>query len=369
MNSLSAIFLKLFSNYQWIMHSFWILLACAVLTWIEKTAYKRLLPRLLKTSQVWDDALLVALYRPIMVYIWMLGISFIIGAIGRTLQNIDMDLNNARALITLIILLWFAMRFITLVENNINLGISLGKRKADPTTVTALGQVIRITVIVIMMLVGLQTLGISISALLTFGGIGGLAIGFAAKDTLANFLGGLMIFFDRPFSVGDWVNSPDQDIEGNVEHIGWRLTKIITFDKRPIYVPNGMFSTIIVRNPSRMTHRKINTQIGLRYQDADKLAVILPEIEKMIREYPTIDAKQGVAAAFDAFAESSLNFILVAYSKATDYYEFLKVQQGVFLKIVEIVHKHGADFAFPTRTLDFPNNVPMMNRSLSNDKT
>ena len=83
----------------------------------------------------------------------------------------------------------------------------------------------------------LQTLGLSISGLMAFGGMGGIAVGFAAKDILANFFGGLFIYTDRPFSVGDWIRSPDRDIEGTVEKIGWRVTRIRTFDKRPLYIP------------------------------------------------------------------------------------------------------------------------------------
>jgi len=80
----------------------------------------------------------------------------------------------------------------------------------------------------------MQTLGYSISGVLAFGGIGGIAVGFAARDLLANFFGGFMIYMDRPFDVGDWIRSPDQEIEGTVEKIGWRLTTIRTFDKRPL---------------------------------------------------------------------------------------------------------------------------------------
>ena len=106
--------------------------------------------------------------------------------------------------------------------------------------------------------------------MLTFGGVGGLIVGLAAKDLLSNFFGGMMIYFDRPFKVGDWIRSPDRQIEGTVERIGWRMTIIRTFDKRPLYVPNSVFSSIVVENPSRMLNRRINETFGLRYQDADK---------------------------------------------------------------------------------------------------
>ena len=82
--------------------------------------------------------------------------------------------------------------------------------------------------------------------------MGGIAVGFAARDLLANFLGGLSIFMDRPFAVGDWIRSPDREIEGTVEDVGWRVTRIRTFDQRPLYVPNSVFSTVALENPSRL---------------------------------------------------------------------------------------------------------------------
>ena len=90
--------------------------------------------------------------------------------------------------------------------------------------------------------------GMSLSGLLTFGGIGGLAVGMAGKDILSNFFSGIMLYFDRPFSIGDWIRSPDRNIEGTVAEIGWRITKITTFDNRPLYVPNSLFSSISVEN-------------------------------------------------------------------------------------------------------------------------
>lgn len=94
-------------------------------------------------------------------------------------------------------------------------------------------------------------LGFSLSGVLAFGGIGGIAVGFAAKDMLANFFGGLAIYLDRPFIVGEWIRSPDHEIEGTVEHIGWRQTRVRAFNKNPIYVPNSLFSTIVVETPTR----------------------------------------------------------------------------------------------------------------------
>lgn len=95
-----------------------------------------------------------------------------------------------------------------------------------------------------------------------------------------------MLYFDRPFSIGDWIRSPDRNIEGTVAEIGWRITKITTFDNRPLYVPNSLFSSISVENPGRMTNRRITTTIGLRYEDAAKVGVIVEAVREMLKNHP-----------------------------------------------------------------------------------
>ncbi|MFS1425610.1 mechanosensitive ion channel family protein [Shewanella sp. 10N.286.48.B5] len=190
-----------------------------------------------------------------------------------------------------------------------------------------------------------------LSGLLTFGGVGGLIVGLAAKDLLSNFFGGMMIYFDRPFKVGDWIRSPDRQIEGTVERIGWRMTIIRTFDKRPLYVPNSVFSNIVVENPSRMLNRRINETFGLRYQDANKLALIVDDVKTMLETHPDIDAKQTLIVNFDKFGPSTLNFFIYTFTKTVNWVRYHEVKQDVLLQVLAIIHKHNADIAFPTQTL------------------
>ncbi|MEX2506104.1 MAG: mechanosensitive ion channel family protein, partial [Pseudohongiellaceae bacterium] len=201
-------------------------------------------------------------------------------------------------------------------------------------------------------LVALPTMGLDITALLAAGGVGGIAIGFAAKDLLANFFGGLMIYLDRPFAIGDWIRSPDRNIEGTVENIGWRLTLVRTFDKRPLYVPNSVFTNIALENPSRMLNRRINENIGIRYRDADKMGVIVKDVREMLQNHKDIDTRQTLMVNFNKYAASSLEFFIYTFTKTTVWTEYHKIKEDVMLKIVEIVHKHDADFAFPTTTVD-----------------
>ncbi len=297
-------------------------------------------------------ALLAAARRPLPVLIWLAGISFALHLVHRqTGEQLLEYVAPARNIGVVLCIAWFLFKLIREIANNVVTARTRAGEEVDRTTVDGLSKVSRIVVIVVAALAVMQTLGFSISGVLAFGGMGGIAVGFAAKDLLANFFGGLMIHLDRPFNVGETVRSPDKQIEGKVEHIGWRQTRIRAADMALIYVPNSLFTSIVVENPSRMSHRRIREIIGLRYDDLGKMDAIVGEVKAMLKSHPEIDSEQAIIVAFDQFADSSLNILIQALTKATAAEQFQAAKQDILLKIADIVAKHGADFAFPTRTL------------------
>lgn len=323
--------------------------------------FKRLHPKLEKTHLAWDSALLQALTLPLKILIWVLVITFGVDILEHHFDHtgfLPFSI-GLRAFATTFLILWITLRFIKNMEVDYIREQRERKKRYDKTTVRAVCQISRIAAILIALLVYLQTRNINISAVLAFGGAGGIVVGLAAKDLLANFFGGLMIYLDRPFSVGDWIRSPDREIEGYVETIGWRLTRIRTFSKRPLYVPNGIFSNISVENPSRMSNRQIRTRIGVRYDDASKLGTIVEEVEEMLRNNPEIDKSMYLMVRFDEFGASSLNFLVYCFTKTVKWAEYLMVQQKVYLKIIEIIESHGAQCAFPTTTLHVPEGIQL----------
>ena len=167
-----------------------------------------------------------------------------------------------------------------------------------------------------------------------------------------DFFGGVTVFMDRPFSVGDWILLKEQNIEGVVENIGWRQTTIRKFDKRPIYVPNAIFTTASVENPSRMTNRRIYEVIGLRYQDLEQMGAITDEVREMLSGHSEIDEQQTLMVHFDAFNSSSVDFFIYCMTHTVNWQHYHAVKQDVLLKISEIVRRHGAAVAYPTRTID-----------------
>lgn len=349
-----------FNGTGWIIEAFIIILATLVLHTVVAIIMSRLHKRLLRTKNVWDDTFVIALKKPLGLLIWVVGISFAAQIIGAGAKDAEIfkAVPMLRSVGLLIIIVWFLIRFVHKVEENV-LSPTPGKKAADKTTVHATSQILVAAIAITGLLSGLKTLGIDISALLAAGGIGGIAVAFAAKDLLSNFFGGMMIYLDKPFKVGDWINSPDRNIEGVVEHIGWRLTRIRTFDKRPMYVPNSAFSTMTVVNPSRMTNRRIHTNVGIRYDDATKVEVILKDVEEMLRHHEDIDTNQTMFVNLVEFGPSSLNFMIYTFTKTTHWVEFQGIQQDVFLKVIEIITKHGAQCAFPTTTVHVPEGLAL----------
>jgi len=333
---------------SYILQAFLVVFASLVLDFTQRKVLNRLHLKAEKTKRIWDDVIIDSIKKPISLIIWASGI-YLAAEITQVATGavIFKAVEPLRDTVIIGALAWFLVRLIQHGERK----FVEGEKPIDPTTVDAISKLLKVSVVITSILVVLQTLGFSISGVVAFGGIGGMAVGFAAKDLLANFFGGLTIYLDRPFTVGDWVRSPDRDIEGTVEKIGWRLTCIRTFDKRPLYVPNAVFTTIAVENPSRMLNRRIKETIGIRYDDAGKMTPIVDKVKDMLKNHPEIDTNRTLIVNFNAFAPSSLDFFIYTFTKTTDWTYFHEVKQDVMLKIINIIEEAGAECAFPTSTL------------------
>jgi MscS family membrane protein len=307
--------------------------------------------RFQRTQNLWDDAVLHALRRPMIGFIWLQGVYW---AAEVAHKYSDAEIFSANDMLLelgfVFIIVWTLFGVIKQAEEILTSPVKM-KRPMDYTTVNAISKLLRAVVAITALLTVMQSLGYSISGVLAFGGVGGIAVGFAAKDLLANFFGGFIIHLDRPFKVGDWVRSPDREIEGIVEAIGWRLTTIRTFDKRPLYVPNAAFTQIAVENPSRMQNRRIYETIGIRYVDVKEMSNIVSDIRTMLENHEEIDANQTLIVNFLAFNSSSLDIMVYTFTKTTQWVKFHEVKQDVLLQISDIIESYGSEVAFPTRTL------------------
>lgn len=332
-----------------------VVLGTLILHYAAQRALQHLARLASRSVNDWDDAVVGAAKRPLPIMIWVLGIALAADIVrrhsGEAADPLFAYVPAVREVGVVVCLAWFLLRLIRLGGRHYVENRRARDEEVDQTTIDALSKLGRLTILVSATLVIMQALGFSVSGLLAAGGIGGIAVGFAAKDLLANFFGGLTIYLDRPFSVGDWIRSPDKQIEGTVEYISWRHTRIRAFNKNPIYVPNALFTTIVVENPSRMTHRRINETIGIRYDDLAAMPAIVADVKAMLAAHPEIDQSQTLIVNFNAFAASSLDFFIYAYTRTILWVKYHEVKQDVLLKIADIIAAHGAEIAFPTRTL------------------
>lgn len=345
-------------EWAWVIQVFVIVLVTAIVSFLVKRLLAKMAVRAGQTGTNWDDIVLLAMARPINWVVWLVGLDIAIDIISAETQTAIFTFSDSvRDVGVLLCITWFVIRIIRGAEQEF-------VRKSDQVdqhTAEAIGKLLRLTVMITAALVILQTLGYSISGVLAMGGIGGIAIGFAAKDMLANFFGGLIIYLDRPFAIGDWIRSPDREIEGTVEDIGWRITRIRNFESRPIYVPNSVFTNIVVENPSRMANRRIYETIGLRYSDLTSMDKVVAEVEEMLKAHAEIDTEQTMIVNFNEFSDSSVDFFVYCFTKTTQWVKFHQIKQEVMLRIADIIEANQAEIAFPTSTIHITDPITIDN--------
>ena len=314
-----------------------------------------------KTSTEYDDAILESINTPFTYFIILYSIFIVFEKINDVYQYYTEY--SASSLFYSLLVIFVSFSVVRFLDRYYNKKLYL-KNIKDDTDPVAIEQtyeisirVMKIFIIVMTILILMQEYGLSISGLLAFGGVGGLVVGLAAKDLLSNFFGGLMIFFDRPFKVGEFIKSPDRNIEGIVESIGWRLTVVRTFSKNVLYIPNSAFSNIIVENATRMTNRRINEVIGLRYEDLSKIPAIVNQIRHYLEAHNDIDQNMPPVVYFSSFEASSCDIIVYAFTNTKEWREFLSVKEDILYKISSIIESNNAAIAFPTTTIDWDNQI------------
>ena len=337
------------SDRSWIVVAFAIVFGSLLLRVILKYVFDHLERATSGTENVYDDAFIHVARKPIGWAILIFGVLLAATVIrDNTDTGLLQYIPEVREVSIIVLLAWFSSRFINAVSEAIKLKQDSGE---DQVTVDAIAKLIRVSVLITGFLIVLQTLGFSIEGVLAFGGIGGIAIGFAAREMLANFFGSISLLMDKPFAVGDWIRSNQIEIEGTVEDIGWRVTRIRTFDKRPLYVPNSTFTNLTVENPSRMTNRRIYETMGLRYDDVSVVPRVLEDVRNMLKNHEEIDTNQTLMVNLNEFNDSSMDFFVYTFTKTTNWERFHEIKEDVLLKISQIVQSHGAEMAFPTQTI------------------
>jgi len=196
----------------------------------------------------------------------------------------------------------------------------------------------------------LQVWGINVTALIASLGIGGLAFALAAKDAASNLFGSFSLLADKSIRIGEWIKV--NGVEGTVEDIGMRTTKIRSFGKSLITVPNQIVANNPIENFSRRGVRRIKMRIGLTYStSSEQIIKIVEEIKYMLRNHEHISQQETLLVNFESFGDSALNVFVYTFTSTANWEKYLDIREDVHLKIMHIVEENNSGFAFPSQSI------------------
>ncbi|WP_231510799.1 mechanosensitive ion channel family protein [Bacillus sp. UNC438CL73TsuS30] len=221
--------------------------------------------------------------------------------------------------------------------------------KIDLILIPFISRAIRVIMIAISLSIIGQEFDYDVNGLVAGLGLGGLAFALAAKEAVGNLIGGIVIVTEKPFSIGDWILTPS--VEGIVEDINFRSTKIRTFSQALVTVPNATLANEAITNWSRMGKRRISFDLGLNYRTTkEQIQRVVHRIELMLNNHEEIHP-ETVMVAFDHYNESSLDVLVYFFTNSTVWAEHVKIKHEINLEIMGILEEEGVEIAFPSRTI------------------
>jgi len=308
-----------------------------------------------RTAWTHDDQFLHALEAPMSLFILVLGIFLAVTVLPMDPRWMSLTLTLFRAA-SILLLFWGLFRQADVL---VDILTSVSERTGSDSF-RGFGSLVkkslRVFIIVVGVVMVIDNLGYNIGGILATLGIGGAAFAFAAKDTIANIYGSVALALDRPFRVGDWIQVGDE-VNGDVEEIGLRSTKVRTFPKTVISIPNAVLANEVIDNFSRMPKRRVKQVIGVTYETSpETMGAIVSALREMLRGHEDVH-QDFILVNWTDFGSSSLDILVYYFTKTTNWLEFMEVRQGINMKIAAIVRDHGSSVAFPTRTLHLDGDV------------
>ncbi len=221
--------------------------------------------------------------------------------------------------------------------------------KLDDQLVPLLSRVFKVVIFAVVGVMGVERMGFSVTSLVASLGLGGLALALAAKDTVSNVFGSLVVFADRPFQIDDWIEI--DGIEGVVEEVGIRTTRVRRFDKSIATIPNARLTGTTIFNYSKRPSRRIRLNVGIAYTaSSDQLEQLVEGFRSMMRKMPDID-QEGIQSFVHAYSDSSIDLLVQCWTKSPDHGDYMAAKERVLLEVLRLVEKRGLKIAFPTRTV------------------
>ncbi len=312
---------------------------------------KVIFPLATRTKSRYDDLFLQSIRKPAELLLVIIGLFVALQILQLPTEPADLRRGAyglLKGLVTFDIA-WTLFNLVSLLEAFLSGWVSKTESTLDDHLLPFIRKSVRAFIVFLAVIMTIQNLGYSISGLLASLGIGGLAVALAAKDTLSNIFGSIMIILDRPFHIGDWIKAGD--MEGTIEEIGFRSTKIRTFAKTLITVPNNIIANLSVDNISRMPKRRIKMTVGVTYETSpERMRLAVEGIRKLLREHPAID-QDFFLVNFTEFSASSLDILVYCFTRTTVWGEYLDARQDVCLQIMDLLEAHGMEIAFPSHSI------------------
>lgn len=329
--------------------SFLILLSTLLLRGVVTRLIFNWLKRLARrTEMTFDEDFLNALEKPVSFFLLILGVFLAV-------ESLPLDTELAGALgnvfrgITTFTIFWALWRLIS-VLGDVAANLTHNRNADIYGFIPLLRKALRIFVVIIGVLMVIDNLGYEVAPIIGALGLGGAAIALASKDTLANLFGSLMIVLDRPFKVGDWIMVGDK-VDGDVEEIGLRSTKVRTWPKTVISIPNSVLANEYINNWSRMPKRRVKQVLGVTYgSSAADMQALVEDFRTILREDDGVQ-QDFILVSFLDFGESSLDILVYYFTVSTAWLVHMDVRQRINLKLMQAVETRGLSIAFPTRTL------------------
>jgi MscS family membrane protein len=280
----------------------------------------------------------------VMAAVFFVGVPEI--AFTITLSHIALVATKALAAYSIV---WLAYRLIDVLALWMESKADSTSTKLDDQLVPLITKTLKVFVAVLGGIFVLQNLNVDVGSLLAGVGLGGLAFALAAKDTIANFFGSVMIFIDKPFQIGDWIVIGG--VEGTVEEVGFRTTRVRTFYNSLVTVPNASITNTNVDNYGMREYRRYTTTLGLSYDTpVPKVQAFCETVRALISGMPGM-RKDYYLVEFQSFGDSTLNILLYCFMVCKDWNEELRIRTHLNLEIMRVAQELGVSFAFPTQTL------------------
>ncbi len=258
--------------------------------------------------------------------------------------------NNIIEFLMILAVGWFLFNLVEVIDAALRRLSEKTESKLDDQLVPLVRKALRLFLAVIFTLfVAQNVFGLNITGWLAGLGIAGLAVSLAAQDSIKNLFGSITVLFDKPFTVGDWVVT--EGLEGTVEEVGFRSTRIRTFYNSLITLPNANLINASVDNYGRRQYRRWKTHIGVQYDTTpDQLVAFTEGIRELVRSHP-YTRKDYFQVWCHEFGASSLNILIYIFHEVPDWSTELRERERLFIDIVRLADKLGVSFAFPTQTV------------------